>query len=331
MFKVQFSSLICLITFCESVLGAEFHINNTNELISFSNDVNSGINFEGTTVFLDVDIDFSGDLSEEFEIIGKSYGIFMGTFDGQGHTISNLAMNSSSQYIELFGYLTGVTIKNIVLDSSCSAVNSYSDSSGYFGGIIGYCQTYNGPCVIENNVNMASVAFTGSTSSILLLGGIAGYLSASNKEVTVRNCVNYGSVTHSGTVSDAYIGGIIGYSSGGSSNKVFIQNCLNYGTITHNGTTTDSLYIGGILGCAWSGINSIENCVNCGKITSNKASNYIYIGSVIGYVILVHPQLSHIATGQVMWGITMFVVVEAQQRSVRQSKLSSTQQQDSHL
>ena len=116
----------------------------------------------------------------------------------------------------------------------------------------------------------------------MYLGGIVGELYASNKEVTVRNCVNYGSVTHSGTAGSANIGGIVGESYGGSSNKAHIQNCLNYGTINLSGATLKRLYIGGILGYAWSGTNNnIENCVSGGKITSNKGDDSI--GSVVGY------------------------------------------------
>ena len=107
-------------------------------------------------------------------------------------------------------------------------------------------------------------------------------LSSNKKEATVRNCANYGSVTHSGTANYVCIGGIAGESQESSSNKVCIQNCLSYGTINHNGTTTDNLYIGGILGCAWCGTNSLENCVSGGKIISNKESNYM--GSVIGFM-----------------------------------------------
>ena len=191
--------------------------------------------------------------------------------------------SSSSQYVGLFGYSKDATIRNVVLDSSCSVVSSYSGSNfyivAYVGGITGGCYD----CEVENTVNMASVSFTESTGNNLYLGGIAGYLSAWSKDVIVRNCANYGSVTHLGTISYARIGGIAGESSGGSSsNKVFIQNCLNYGTINHNGTTSYSLYIGGIIGYSFSGTNSIENCVSGGKITSNKISNAI--GSVVGQV-----------------------------------------------
>ena len=130
----------------------------------------------------------------------------MGTFDGQGHN-----QQSCNEFLFTFGLFwsssAGATIKNIVLDSSCTAVSSYSGSSSsyaYIGGIIGECYG----CTIENTVNMASVSFTGSTSSSLYLDGVAGYLYYSK---TVKNCANYGSVTHYGTAKNAYIGGIVGY------------------------------------------------------------------------------------------------------------------------
>ena len=271
------SALFCLFL-GQGVLSYVHHINNASDLVNFSKNVSSGTNYNGTTVFLDADIDFSGGLSQQLEPIGEYWNskYFRGAFDGRGHTINNLAMNSSSQYAGLFGYSNRTTIKNVVLDSSCSVVNSYSDYS-YIGGIIGYCRD----CTIENIVNMASVSFTGSIRhNNLFLGGITGCFYASNKDATMRNCANYGSVTHSGTTtSSAYIGGIIGSSEGAS--PKYVQNCLNYGAITHSGTT-GSLNVGGIVGSASYGTISIENCVSSGKITSNKASDYI--GSIVGYI-----------------------------------------------
>ena len=82
----------CLAALCQGVLGGnELHIKSVECFIQFSKDVNNGNHYYGTTVFLDADIDFSGGLSEQFEPIGKSDSkYFQGTFDGQGHTISNL-------------------------------------------------------------------------------------------------------------------------------------------------------------------------------------------------------------------------------------------------
>ena len=256
------SILFCLLL-GQGAFSDEHLINSASDLIEFSRNVNNGNSYSGTTVFLDADMDFVDGLSGQFEPIGKNYSnSFQGTFNGQGHTINNLAMNSSSQFVGLFGYLNGATIRNVVLDSSCSVVSSCIGSV-FIGGIMGQCYANNGLCVIENNVNMASISFTGSCS-YLYFGGIVGYLSTTSNDITVRNCANYGSVTHSGTTGSSYIGGVVGYYYGRYSGKSHIQNCLNYGTITYNGTTANSSYIGGILGDT-SGTNNIENCVSGGK------------------------------------------------------------------
>ena len=52
-------------THCE----IELQIYNTSDLIDFSNNVNSGTSYKGATVFLEADIDFSSDPSEQFESV----------------------------------------------------------------------------------------------------------------------------------------------------------------------------------------------------------------------------------------------------------------------
>ena len=95
------------------------HISNATELVELSNIVNEGSFDSETTVFLESDIDFTTELSNSFRTIGDSLdNYFDGTFDGQGHKISNLKTDTSMQYAGLFGYSSGLTIKNVVLDSS---------------------------------------------------------------------------------------------------------------------------------------------------------------------------------------------------------------------
>ena len=260
------------------VLCEEHRINSADELIKFSNDVNGGTNFKGTTVLLNSDIDLSG---KTFEPIGKGQtNYFSGTFDGQGYTISNLVIDSSLQYVGIFGYSEGATIKNVVMDSSCS-ITSSSSSSLSLGGIIGSYYSDNSLCVTENVVNMASVIFNGNASGLSLhFGGIVGCLSSSTYEVIVKNCANYGSVSNKGTSKYSYIGGIVGYSHESASELISIQNCFNYGTITNNNTKSSFQYTGGIIGFA--DYTHVENCVNSGKVTSSYSSGYI--GGIAGYV-----------------------------------------------
>ena len=259
------------------------NIKDPDDLFDFSKVVNKGNNYYGTTVFLDSDIDLNG---KAFEPIGYYYfNYFRGVFDGQGHVISNLIMNSSSQYVGLFGNSTGLTIKNAILDSSCSISSTFNGiGHAYMGGFIGYCYTLNGPCINDNSVNMGSVTFIGNISSSynsLYLGGIAGYIISWNNNSLMKNCANYGDLTHSGNGNKSYLGGIAGYFEHGFLWKAYIYNCINYGRITQNATTSSELHIGGIAGYAQ--YVSIENCVNGGKLSSN---NSTYTGGIAGEITL---------------------------------------------
>ena len=277
-----------------NVIGAELRIKNADGFIAFKNDVNNGMSYSGTTVLLDSDIDLSG---KTFEPIGYysssgSSKYFNGFFDGQGHAISNLIMaSSSSQCVGLFGYSRGgSTIRNVILDSSCSFTSSYSADNAFVGGIIADCDTYDGPVTIENSVNMGSATFQGTTSSSywLIMGGIVASPHFYKNDITIKNCANYGDLTHSGTVQQSYFGGIAGsFSSSSSSNtRAYIYNCLNYGKITHKGTSSIHLFLGGIAGYTLYSV-TIENCVSGGNIISTpiKApSNDNHIGSIVGEI-----------------------------------------------
>ena len=211
---------------------------------------------------------------------------FLGTFDGQGHTISNLVMNSTSKYAGLFGYSGGTTIKNIVMDPSCSITNHYSTSSGnsFAGAIIGKCESNFNQCIIENTVNMGRVTLSGNmsgSSTTLYLGGIAGDLKYFSFDIIVKNCANYGEAIFTGTGGYPLIGGIVGSSwRSSTSGLISIQNCINYGTLSNN-TEYSCQDVGGISGHIEN--TTIENCVSTGRIISNTGSDS-FIGGVVGYV-----------------------------------------------
>lgn len=258
-------------------------ISTPEDFVDFSKAVNSGADYKGTTVFLDSDIELTGELLSP---VGDEYHkYFVGSFDGQGHSISNLTMISSSQYVGLFGASFGSTIRNVVLDSSCSIVSSYKsdDTYSFVGGIMGSCEGYSGSCVIENSVNLANVVFGGNSSNkCLYLGGIVGELGSSYEySSAVKNCANYGSITHSGESGYSYIGGVVGHSfSLLPTDRMCIQNCLNYGGIAHSGSTKSKLFVGGIVGSNYN--NLIENCMSAGDITGTEKNPNRYIGCIVG-------------------------------------------------
>lgn len=72
-----------------------FHISNAEELAGLAKLVNDGNTFNGSTVYLDADLDLGG---REWTSIGYGNNVknyWGGVFDGQGHTISRLYSHSS--------------------------------------------------------------------------------------------------------------------------------------------------------------------------------------------------------------------------------------------
>ena len=266
-----------------------FTITTAQDLIDFSNEVNSGTSYLGTTVYLGSDIDFTSSLSQKFRPIGfTESNFFNGTFDGQGYIIRNLTITtpSSFYYTGLFGYSGGATIRNLVMDASCS-VNSTTfstrstNSHVHTGGIIGSCRTVDSDCLIENSVNMGGVSFGGNVGCYnLRIGGIVGELGYSSVDsMAIRNCVNYGDIYKTGTSGFAWIGGIVGIASENNYYK-YIQNCANYGSITHSGSTTNRLGLGGVVG--YTSYAKVENCLSSGKVSSTKNTSNSYQGAVVG-------------------------------------------------
>lgn len=199
-----------------AVLGDNVvRISDADQLIEFSNNVNNGANYSGTTVLLDSDIDFTGKTS--FEPIGKDENnYFTGIFNGQGHTFSNLVTNSST-YSGLFGYSHGsTTIRNVIIDDSCTlSGHRVSSSDVYVGEIIAYCYGYNGEVTVENCVNMGNITFNGDTTTTyyteLYIGGICGYAYGYIYTSFIKFCANYGSISGFWRLSSPYFGGIAGY------------------------------------------------------------------------------------------------------------------------
>lgn len=169
-----------------------------------------GETFSGKTVRLMADIDLQneewipmgGNASED----GTSSVLFKGTFDGNGHTVSNLMISEGNYYVGFFGDLSNATVQNFGIESGMVT------GTGKVGGLAG---TIRGNVTIKNCYNKANVSGKSST------GGIVGMASGSNS--TVENCYNAGSVGGNSTAA-----GIVGYYSG-SAVSTTVKNCFNIG------------------------------------------------------------------------------------------------------
>ena len=122
--------------------NSEFYIGTAEELAKFAtmvNDNNNPKDFTGRTIYLTADIDLT---AYSWICIGSPRypsHPFKGTFDGQGHTISNIRQEKigSREPGGLFGYVYGGTVTNVVLQGVEINVQS---SPVYVGSLIGVLQ-----------------------------------------------------------------------------------------------------------------------------------------------------------------------------------------------
>ena len=196
------------------------------------------------------DIDLSEICGEEigksWTGIGNSSNQFKGTFDGDGHTITGLYINSSSSNQGLFGYVgSSGTVKNLGVSGSVTS------KSNNVGGIVGW-----------NKGTVTNCYNTGKITGQYAVGGVAGQ---NDNEIT--NSYNTGNVEATGSSGNgSYAGGIAGGSNGS------IINSYNTGAVKGS-----SGKIGGITGEHAYG--KIENCYNTGAVSGNGS-----VGGIVGNI-----------------------------------------------
>ena len=237
--------------------GSPYIITKAEELAWFRDAVNNG-GYEICAKIADnvevIDLkdfchaaDASQNLKElSWEPIGNSDWSYVGTFDGNGKTITNLYINATQAYMGLFGRIYKSTIKNLTFENA-NVTNTEND--------IGILAGYAGNGNTLQNIKISNTCQIKGGNDFT--GGIAGYLDGN-----AYNCVNYATVQ--GTED---VGGLFGfYSRDGNS----MTACANYGNVTASSYTA-----GGLVGYFESG--TIKDCANYGDITGT--SN---VGNLIG-------------------------------------------------
>ena len=173
----------------------------------------------------------SAKLTADIELAGCDWTPmtrFYGTFDGQGHVIHNLYVNSTSYPVGLFGYLQdGATVKNLGVTGDVTTTNT---SYGQAGGIAGFM---NDNSVVEKCFSAVNVT-AGKHG-----GGIAGY---TDTAAVIRDCYTTGTITTL-SANECYLGGICGsYYTQYAGAK--LTNC--YSTATVIGSGGSNSYVGGL-------------------------------------------------------------------------------------
>lgn len=239
-----------------------YKISTAADLAEFATSVNNGNSYKGKYVVLTKDINLAA--YSNFTPIGNNAAkYFQGNFNGQGHTISNLKINSNEEFLGLFGYVNavkGFTIKNFVMTNV--SITSSSKTNIYAGAVVGYCKLGDDSSYVCGNIEQIAVR------------------SGNIKAVTSGN---YGGCTYAGGIIGATSmtrhSGVPVSSSNPFKNTVNITFCYSKITFKNSASAT-SLQTGGIIG---KGFAYITNCYTinswlCGddnEVTVNAGLLYV--------------------------------------------------------
>lgn len=216
----------------EGTAANPYKIQNVDDLKKLAEKVNGGEAYEGKHFQLTANIDLK---NEEWTPIGTENNFFQGTFDGDGHQITNLTITGGS-YVGLFGYVKNATIRN------CNVTGTVTGDQ-YVGGISGYT---------SENCEVSSCYVRGTVSGNKYVGGIVG------KGVgAIKNCYALADVS-----AGDFAGGIVGYTY-----ALTIENCY------YSGKVSSSWRAGGIAGSASGG--TIQNCVSLAESVTGSSANRV--------------------------------------------------------
>lgn len=176
---------------------------------------------------------------------------YTGNFDGNGHTISGLYINSTAANTGLFGYVGAAgEIKNVTISDSI-----ITSTQNYTGAVAG--DSY-------GNITNCHTAATTRVTGTNYVGGIVGEL---DSNMSLAQCSNAGEVQGTGT--SGYAGGIAGRVQSNASNA--LTDSYNTGRIT--GVAN----VGGIAGYLYNG-GGIQNVYNTGSVSASKG----VAGGIVG-------------------------------------------------
>lgn len=211
-----------------------------------------GNSFNGITLVLEKDIALSCDKNNHFTPIGIN-SPFKGTFDGNGHKISNLYVDRADK-AGLFASIFGASIKNLTVEGTVVGSKSNGTDIGV-GGIVGFSTSQ---ILIENCVSNVNVS-----SSCENTGGICG--NVNDADSVIRNCVNIGDIESDSDKT----GGISG-------NPGIVYNCANFGAVSGKSN---------VAGIAGNTEKDVSLCYNAGAISispSDGAASAAAIANVAG-------------------------------------------------
>ena len=246
-------------------------------------------NYLGKYFRLENDIDMDG---YRFTPIGNRWAAyFAGTFDGNGHTLRNVNINTGTAgYAALFGKCDTVSvIKNLNVDGA--NVNS----SGYYSAVVaGWTLGTITNCHVKNvkvsNTGIAAAGVAGIATYMSdcsteksVVTGLGGFAAGVVGEIdrAISNCHAISTTVNCGAAADGYpAGGVVAelYHSTAFSTPTTATDLYFAGSVLGDYNRTTNMLVGGVIGTAYR--STVERCYNTGYVSGYY--NYAYVGGVVG-------------------------------------------------
>lgn len=235
-----------------------------------------------------------------FQPISNNTNPFLGVFQGNNFTISNLVISSSNPYTSLFGYGQSAVIKNTLFKNI-----TITSSSNYLGIVFGFAS---GSIIYNCHLKLNSIINIGGSTRFI--GGLCGELS-SNSNMTSCTIENTIITANQTDVSD--VGGIVGRLQISS----ILNNCFNLGFSSSPLTTiikaNNASKVGAIVGscssCSITQCGSLTGTIKCqdrcsgivGSVISPRSLSQLFsntaiiasgddVAGLIGYLYLFSTQ-----------------------------------------
>ena len=194
--------------------------------------------------------------------IGDNTDRFLGTFDGNGHTISNIFIDRDIDAVGLFGAIgDDGEVRNLGIEGGSVKGQNTGPLAGIVRGTARVCY--------------ATANAEGESTSNFRVGGLIGTLDGG----TLASCYATGNATAMTTNNvDADCGGLVGFSTS-NTNISAISNCYATGSATSSGRTPTA---GGLIGNASHG--SVTACYARGDANAT-ATNSASPGGLVGDIL----------------------------------------------
>ena len=238
-----------------------YQIGSAGELASLG-----GRSFSGKSYRLTQDIDMENVSMQPIEEFAD------GTFDGAGHTISNLTISAASGNAGLFAETRSrAVIKDIILHNV-----SVTLTGGSYAGVGGLIGKITGPTTIQGCGVSGAVTYSGSSYGYV--GGLVGYF---NGKCTIKESYSRAKIENKSSNSSSTAGGFLGQTSGNYT--LSVTDCYASGNVTAAGGRAGGFT--GYVYCSNRNKHTYTNCYAAGKVTApaDKGFGFAYSYASTGY------------------------------------------------